>query len=122
MADNINVQLKSYTIDTELKTYNIDTTVTVGARGKSAYQSWLDQGYTGTEAEFIAALLANTTFVFDQQVASNEWVITHNLNKYPSVTIIDTLDRVVYGEIQYLSANQLKLSFTSNFSGKAYLN
>lgn len=72
MAENINVQLKSYTIDTELKTYNIDTTVTVGARGKSAYQSWLDQGYTGTEAQFIAALLADTTFVFDQQVASNE--------------------------------------------------
>lgn len=27
-----------------------------GATGKSAYQSWLDQGHTGTEADFIASL------------------------------------------------------------------
>lgn len=72
MAENINVQLKSYTLETELKTYTIDANVTVGARGKSAYQSWLDQGNTGTEAQFIAALLADTTFVFDQQAAANE--------------------------------------------------
>ena len=109
----INVQLKSYTLETEIK---------VGARGKSAYQSWLDQGNTGSEADFVKALLQDATYIHDQQASAFEWVITHNLNKYPSVTIIDTMDRVVYGEIQYLSANQVKLSFTSNFSGKAYLN
>lgn len=113
MADNVNVQLKSYTLQTEVK---------VSARGKSAYESWLSQGNVGSEADFVTALLQDATYIFDQQAASNEWIVTHNLNKYPSVTIIDTLDRVVYGEIQYLSANQLKLSFTSNFSGKAYLN
>lgn len=63
MADNINVQLKSYTLETEVK---------VGARGKSAYQSWLDQGYTGSEADFVAALLQDATYIYDQQVASNE--------------------------------------------------
>jgi hypothetical protein len=66
--------------------------------------------------------LQDATYVHDQQTSADEWIITHNLNKFPAVTIIDTVDRVVYGEIQYLSANQVKLSFTSNFSGKAYLN
>jgi hypothetical protein len=70
----------------------------------------------------VKALLQDATYIHDQQAASNEWVITHNLNKFPAVTIIDTMDRVVYGEIQYLSSNQVKLSFTSVFSGKAYLN
>ena len=122
MAENINVQLKSYTIDTELKSYTLNTTVSVGARGKSAYESWLDQGNTGTEAQFVAALLSNSTFTFNQQVASSEWTITHNLNKFPSVTIIDSADSVVYGEVQYNSANSLTISFTADFSGKAYLN
>jgi len=63
MADNINVQLKSYTLTTEVK---------VGARGKSAYQSWLDQGYVGSEADFITALLQDATFIHDQQTASTE--------------------------------------------------
>jgi hypothetical protein len=63
MANNINVQLKSYTLQTEVK---------VGATGKSAYQSWLDQGNTGTEADFVKALLQDATYIHDQQAASNE--------------------------------------------------
>jgi hypothetical protein len=113
MANEINVQLKSYTLETQ---------VTVGARGKSAYESWLDQGYVGSEADFITALLQDATFVFNQEVASNEWIITHNLNKFPSVTIIDSGDNVVFGDVQYLNSNSLKINFTAVFSGKVYLN
>jgi hypothetical protein len=39
MANEINVQLKSYKLEAELKSYTLETKVTVGARGKSAYQS-----------------------------------------------------------------------------------
>jgi len=42
-----------------------------GARGKSAYESWLDQGNTGTEAEFVAAILQDVTYTHNQQIASN---------------------------------------------------
>jgi hypothetical protein len=63
MADNINVQLKSYTLETEIK---------VGARGKSAYQSWLDQGNTGSEADFVKALLQDATYVHDQQTSTDQ--------------------------------------------------
>ena len=63
MADNVNVQLKSYTLQTEVK---------VSARGKSAYESWLSQGNVGSEADFVAALLQDATYIFDQQAASNE--------------------------------------------------
>nr|BEK78359.1 hypothetical protein EATA8330_12530 [Enterobacter asburiae] len=34
----------------------LDLTIPVGADGKSAYQSWLDAGNTGTEADFLASL------------------------------------------------------------------
>lgn len=113
MADNITVQLKSYTLETEVK---------VGARGKSAYQSWLDQGYVGTEADFVKALLQDATFIFEQEIATNEWIVNHELNKYPAVTVVDSGDNVVIGDVQYLNANSLKISFTAVFSGRAYLN
>ena len=63
MADNVNVQLKSYTLQTEVK---------VSARGKSAYESWLSQGNVGSEADFVAAMLQDATYIFDQQLATNE--------------------------------------------------
>ena len=70
---------------------------------------------------------ADATYTHNQSTASATWTITHNLNKFPSVTVIDSGDSVVQGEILYNSANQLTLTFyaggvASAFSGKAYLN
>ena len=62
-----------------------------------------------------------TYYEHDQQIASNEWTITHNLGKMPSVTVIDSADTIVIGDTEFLSNNQLKISFTGSFSGKAYL-
>ena len=69
----------------------------------------------------------NATYTHNQSSTSNTWVITHNLNKYPSVTVIDSADTIVQGTIVYNSANQLTVTFFSGtsalaFSGKAYLN
>jgi len=69
------------------------------------------------ELSFIKA----TFHEYEQQVASNEWVITHNLGKLPSVTVIDTGDNIVIGDVLFLNLNALKISFTGAFSGKAYL-
>lgn len=62
------------------------------------------------------------TFIFTQAVASNKWYIQHNLNKNPSVTIVDTGNNVIVGAIEYVDANNCICTFTSAFSGKAYLN
>ena len=75
----------------------------------------------------VNALKGTPTYSHNQSAASATWTITHNLNKFPSVTVIDSGDSVVQGEILYNSANQLTLTFyagggTSAFSGKAYLN
>jgi hypothetical protein len=49
-------------------------------------------------------------------------VITHNLNTYPSVTVVDSSGAVVIGAVAYNNKNQIAITFTSAFSGKAYLN
>lgn len=61
-------------------------------------------------------------FTYNQIAASSTWVITHNLNKYPSVSVIDTASTTVIGAVTYDSLNQLTLTFSAAFSGKAYLN
>ncbi len=60
--------------------------------------------------------------IHDQPVPQSSWVINHNLGKYPSVTIVDSANDEVVGEVKYNSVNQLTVSFSAAFSGKAYLN
>lgn len=59
--------------------------------------------------------------VFNQEVASETWVITHSLGGKPSVTIVDSADTHVFGEVQYNSNTQVTVTFSAAFSGKAYL-
>lgn len=44
-------------------------------------------------------LTGDKQFVFTQNTASEVWEIKHDLNKYPSVTIVDSADSVVIGEV-----------------------
>jgi hypothetical protein len=61
-------------------------------------------------------------YLHDQQVASSTWTVTHNMDKYPSVNIVDTSNDIIMGEVRYNSLNQLTITFTADVSGKAYLN
>ena len=62
------------------------------------------------------------TFIFTQGVAATTWNITHNLGKFPSITVIDTGNTVVTGEYNYTSNINVILTFSAGFAGKAYLN
>ena len=58
---------------------------------------------------------------FSQQSAAATWVITHALGGKPQVTIVDSADTHVFGEVQYNSNTQITVTFSAAFSGKAYL-
>lgn len=64
----------------------------------------------------------NPTFIWTQKTASSTWVITHNLNSYPSVTSVDDLNVQIVGDLSYTNLNQVILNFSSPVTGKAYLN
>lgn len=65
---------------------------------------------------------SDTTYIYSQNTSSQSWVINHNLNKYPSVTVVDSAETVIIGQVKYISSNSLSIDFSSGFSGKAYLN
>lgn len=67
-------------------------------------------------------IIYDKTFVYNQATSSDVWEIEHNLDKYPSVTVVDSGGSVVVGEIVYIDKNNIRITFTSAFSGKAYFN
>lgn len=61
-------------------------------------------------------------FEHTQATPESVWEITHNLNKKPTVTVVDSADTMVMGEVEYLNNNTVRLTFAGAFSGKAYFN
>tara|TARA_R110000772_G_scaffold79599_1_gene170164 strand:- start:277 stop:624 length:348 start_codon:yes stop_codon:yes gene_type:complete len=66
--------------------------------------------------------VADKTKTHIQGVASSVWIVTHGLNKYPSVSVTDSAGTTVIGMIEYDSLNQVTLTFKSSFSGKVHFN
>lgn len=64
----------------------------------------------------------STTFTWTQSIALSVWTIPHNLNKFPSVTVVDNLGNVVYSDVSYVDSNTVQVTYGSAFAGKAYLN
>lgn len=130
----------------------INVQIQNGQQGLSAYELWLLEGNEGTVEDFLESLKAekyehpethpasmieetedkqfiSTTdklklsgFVHDQILPSKVWIVKHTLDKYPSVSVVDSGNNLVMGSVEYLSKNELKISFSFEFSGKAYLN
>lgn len=61
-------------------------------------------------------------YIYNQGAPSNTWVINHNLNKNPSITIVSSAGEEVEGAVVINSLNQVTITFCAAFSGKAYLN
>lgn len=65
---------------------------------------------------------SDKNYIHTQNTPLKEWMITHNLGKYPAVSVIDSAGTEVEGEVQYIDLNNVRLIFSAEFSGKATLN
>lgn len=54
--------------------------------------------------------------------ANTATTVTHNLGKFPSVTVVDSAGSHVVGDVQHTSINSLTITFKNNFTGKIYVN
>lgn len=62
------------------------------------------------------------TYTHEQGTSASTWSITHNLDKYPSVTVVDSAGTKVECVVTYIDSNECELKFNAAFKGKAYLN
>lgn len=65
---------------------------------------------------------SDKTDVFVQSVPALLWTINHNLDKYPSVSVVNINNVLMYGDVTYIDKNNLQIEFSAEFSGKAYMN
>ena len=64
-----------------------------------------------------------STYTHLQNTSAATWTVNHNMDKYPSVTVVTSAGDIAGGaEIDYIDKNNLTISFAAAFSGKAYLN
>ena len=82
-----------------------DTTFTIQRRNSAAISKTYKSSHTHT-----------------QNTPASTWVITHGLNKNPSITVVDSAGSQVEGAVTINSLNQITINFCGAFSGKAYLN
>lgn len=66
--------------------------------------------------------ISSKTFVFEQGIASDTWVINHNLNKRPSIMLTTTSGEVFEAVKDYISDNQVIIRLEAADTGYAYLN
>jgi hypothetical protein len=59
--------------------------------------------------------------VWNQDVPISVWTVVHNLNTFPLVTVVDSANTTVLGDVSYLDLNTLQIAFNSAFSGTAYI-
>jgi len=71
----------------------------------------------------IPAFPSDKNYVHVQNTASAVWTITHNLNKKPSITIIDSAGSIVLAKLVYVNLNTVTIDFDgSATSGEAIFN
>ena len=95
-------------------TGNVELTASLSATGTPDNTSFLRGDNTWAEAD--------KTFEFTQAVPSLVWSIQHNLGKFPSVSVVDTGNTTVISQIDYIDNNNLTITNSAQFAGKAYLN
>lgn len=65
---------------------------------------------------------AISTFVYEQAVSSDTWTINHYLNKFPSVTIVDSAGTSFTAKVEYIDKDKCVVYMNGATTGKAYLN
>ena len=79
------------------------------------------------DRDYFISLLNNdasiSNFTFDLDGNSLSYTITHGMNKFPSVSVIeDGTNNQVFGNVTYNNLNQCTISFSSLVTGKATFN
>ena len=86
--------------------------------GSSFFASWNihlagDKGATGA---------TGGSYVHNQSSSSSLWTVTHNLGYYPGgISVIDSGESIVVGDVTHTSISQFTVSFSTSFTGKVYV-
>lgn len=81
-----------------------------------------DNSSTSGDIYILELFGTDKNFTFTQGSAATTWNVTHNLNKFPSVTITLADGSQVEALINHTNKNSLTITFSGDNSGIAYIN
>lgn len=90
--------------------------------GKDLYDNKADKTWVENLLEEYKPTDTDKYYREEVSIASNIWEINHNLDKYPSVTIVNNFKRKVIGDVEYIDKNNIKITFTVESSGEVFCN
>lgn len=88
--------------------------------GPGYFQDDLD--YFITILQYDTSLSNDKNFVYTQAVPSTSWQVTHGLNKYCAVEVVDVNGLVIYPSIDFISLNTVNIDFSTAKTGSAFFN
>jgi hypothetical protein len=100
---NVEVTLDTLVVEATLNTVVVEATLS-GPTGPT--------GPSGTGDKTFSMVFTSLSTV----------LVQHNLQKYPSVTVVDSAYSEVIGDVVYIDTNSLSVSFTGSFSGDIFCN
>jgi len=104
-------------INTYVITQPSVTSVSITAPGPQGAKG--DTGATGPQGP--AGAVTNVFYTHYQNTPTAVWTINHNLGNYPTAIVYDSANNQVEGAIAQPSTNQIVITFSSAFSGYAYI-
>ena len=105
---NSDIRLVGSDSTTDIVTLEAGTNVTLTNTGNNILIDVVDMG--------------DKNYVHDQPVASITWTVQHNLDKFPSCTMVLSTGQQGYGDVTFIDENNLTITFSGAVSGKAYIN
>lgn len=81
-----------------------------------------DEYYFISLLQFDAIEDTDKHYVHNQPSSSATWSVAHNLDKYPSVSVVLSTNVQGYGKVTHIDKNNLTIDFSGPETGKAYMN
>lgn len=84
----------------------------------------IQEDFTGRFHEEVKDLAGQVdkTYTHTQSVAQEVWMIEHDLEKYPSVSVSDSYGREIVVQVRYISKSRVEITLSHATSGTAFLN
>jgi hypothetical protein len=60
--------------------------------------------------------------MYEQTTPSKVWTIVHNLDKFPSINLLDANGVIMFADIKYVDMSTVEITFATEVTGKALLN
>lgn len=81
-----------------------------------------DKGYLLSVIDFDIINSNDKNYIHNQTIPAAQWSVQHNLNKYPSASVMLPSGHIGIADITHIDQNNLTITFAGDETGKAIIN